>query len=53
MRRIHLYEDFWNPRIGEDYLKCRHEKGNKHDKLLKGVYLNDEMKTKIVGHIPF
>ena len=53
MRRIHLYKDFWNPRIGEDYLKYRHEKGNKHNKLLKGVYLNDEMKTKIVGHIPF
>ena len=28
LRLRHLYKDIWNPRIGEDCLKCRYEKGN-------------------------
>ena len=51
VREFHVYKDVWNPRIGEDCLKCRHGKGNKHDDFKIDVYRNNEMKE-IVGHIP-
>ena len=50
---FHVLKDIWNPHIGEDCLKCRHEKENQHEEFAIGVYRNGEMKEKILGHIPF
>ena len=35
-----VYKDIWNPRIVEDCLKSRHEKGNEHDDFVIDVYQN-------------
>ena len=32
VRGSHMYEDIWNPHIGEDSLKCAHGKRNEYDK---------------------
>ena len=52
VRGFHVYKNIWNPRIDKDCLKCQYESGNNNDKFAIGVYLNDKMKEKIVGHVP-
>ena len=51
MRGYLGYKNVWNPHISEDYLKYQQERGNENDEFAIGVYQNDKMKEKIVGHI--
>ena len=52
VRGFYVYKNIWNPRIGKDCLKWQYESGNNNDKFAIGVYQNDKMKEKIVGHVP-
>lgn len=40
VRGFYVYKNIWNPRIGKDCLKCRHEKRNEHDDFMIDVYRN-------------
>ena len=46
MHGLCVYKNTWNPCIGEDCLKCRHEKGNEHDEPAMSVCRNHEISVK-------
>ena len=52
VRGFHVYQTVCSPLIGEDELKCRHEKENEEDEFAIGVYGYNLHRETLVGHIP-
>ena len=53
MRGFHVCQIVCPPIIGEDQLKCRHEKENEEDEFAIGAYGYDLHRETLVGHIPW
>ena len=51
MRGFHVYQTVWFSIIGEEDLKCRHDKQNEEDKFAIAVYRYDFPRETVIGHI--
>ena len=51
-RDYHVYEEIWNPLVGDDLLICEPEESNEHNKYAVAIVFDDCFLEKVVGHVP-